>query len=160
MRGGLRVALLPELLILLFAASCHEEASPPSQALDAPDMLQAITRPVAGGAVHQVRMTQRGDQYAFEPAEITIVAGDVVRFVMVGNQPESVVFDTVGLSQAQAEYLVQKGLDRGVLLIEPGAAIDAGFDGAPSGEYPFRSIPHHASGMVGKVHVVGSSIRE
>lgn len=98
-------------------------------------------------------MTQRGDQYAFAPSEVRVAPGDVVRFVMVGNQPESVVFDTGGLPAAQAEYIAGRGLDRGILMTDPGSTFDVSFGEAPPGDYPFRSVPHHESGMKGIVSV-------
>lgn len=117
-------------------------------------MLEAITNPVAGASVHRIRMTQQGDSYAFAPAEVSISPGDVVRFVMVGSQPESVVFDLAGLPAELAAFIETNGLDRGVLLTEPGATFDAGFPNAPPGTYPFRSVPHHDAGMRGVVKVL------
>lgn len=120
-------------------------------------VLQDISRPVSGGAVRQVRMTQRGDRYAFEPAEVRVSPGDVVRFVMVGNQPESVVFDTAGLAEPQAAYVAGRGLDRGVLMTDPGSTLDVSFADAPPGDYAFRSIPHSAAGMTGVVRVAAGT---
>jgi plastocyanin len=142
------------LLAPLFPA-CVSETAPPAEAADVTGVLQDISRPVSGGAVRRVRMTQRGDRYAFEPAEIRVAPGDVVRFVMVGNQPESVVFDTAGLAEPQAAYIAERGLDRGVLMTDPGSTLDVGFAEAPPGDYPFRSIPHSTAGMTGVVRVVG-----
>lgn len=142
------------LLVSALVAACD---SPPVQSAGAGDSqtgaFDAITRPVGGATVHRVRMTQQGDRYAFEPSEIVAQPGDVVRFVMVGSQPESVVFDIEGLGAEQAGFVVAKGLDTGVLLTTPGGTFDANFVDAPAGEYPFRSIPHHASGMRGVVTI-------
>ena len=52
-----------------------------------------------------------------------------------------------------ADYIRQQGLDRGVLLTEPGSAHDVSFHAAPPGSYPFHSVPHAAQGMRGSIQV-------
>lgn len=142
--------VLPAFLLAV-TASCSDTA--PSGNAGESELLQQITRPGDGGSVHLVRLIQSGDRYAFEPSQISIPSGDVVRFVMVGSQPESVVFDAGGLSTEAAEFVRRGELDRGILLTESGAAYDVTFRDAPPGHYPFRSLPHSESGMRGIVIV-------
>jgi plastocyanin len=127
------------------------EASPEDER---PNALERITRPTEGGQVHLVRLVQRGNRYAFEPAEISIPAGDVVRFVMVGGQPESVAFDTAQASPEAAQFIRANQLHRGVLMTDTGQAYDVPFPDAPPGIYPFVSLPHGSQGMKGTVTVV------
>jgi plastocyanin len=146
--------------VILSAAvpGCSDEApaleAPPEE--PRPNTLERITRPAEGGQVHLVRLVQRGDRYAFEPSEITIPPGDVVRFVMVGGQPESVAFEAARAAPAAAEFIRSNQLDLGVLMTETGQAYDVSFQGAPTGSYPFVSLPHGSQGMRGTV-VVGQT---
>jgi len=105
------------------------------------------------GEVHLVRMVAQGDRYAFDPAEVRVRPGDRVRFVLVGNQPESIVFDTAGTPAGVAAFLRERDLLRGVLLTRPGQEYEASFGDAPPGRYPFFSIPHAPHGMRGAVVV-------
>lgn len=149
-RGVLALVLAPALLF-----GCDRPESAPEAAPEGGSaILERITRPIDGGQVHLVRLVQRGDRYAFEPSDLTIAPGDVVRFVTTGTQPESVRFDSGATDPAVAAYVREQGLDRGVLLTEPGAAHDAPFPAAPPGDYPFESIPHAARGMRGTIRVV------
>lgn len=142
------------LAALLWLAACDPAPVSETPAAEGPQVLGGITRPVDGGDVHLVRMVQRGDRYAFEPAEIPIRNGDVVRFVMVGSQPESVAFELTEVGPEMAEYVRANSLERGVLLTEPGQSYDVAFRDAPPGRYPFLSAPHAVQGMRGAVIVI------
>lgn len=142
------------MLVLVGASGCSSSPPPPAEMDEGELVLRAITEPVESGSVHRIRMTQQGDRYAFSPSEVTVRPGDVVRFVMVGGQPESVVFDPTDLGEDQAGFITSTGLDQAILLTDPGSTLDASFRDAPPGDYPFRSVPHHESGMRGSVHVV------
>lgn len=132
---------------------CAEEFPPEPSADHPSDVLERITRGAENGEVHLVRLVQSGDRYRFDPDRIIVAPGDVVRFVMEGSQPESVVFDSVeGASQAAA-FVRENQLHLGVLLTRAGEAYDVDFAGAPTGSYPFRSIPHAGHGMTGIVEV-------
>jgi plastocyanin len=138
-------------MLLLVLWSC-QEAPPveiPGEFASAP---QATRRP-ADGTVHLVRLVQRGHQYTFEPAELIVQSGDVVRFVLAGPQPESVAFDTAAATGAAADFVRDRSLHLGVLMIEPGQVYEVSFAGAPPGSYPFFSIPHAEQGMRGSIEV-------
>jgi plastocyanin len=141
-------------LVSLTIAACADDppAGPPPE--PGPELLDRITAPVDGGSAHLVRLVQRGDQYAFDPAEIVIGPGDVIRFVMVGSQPESVAFDPVTATPEAAAYIRQNALQLGVLLTDAGQSYDVSFRDAPPGRYPFLSLPHAGHGMRGVVEVV------
>ncbi len=140
-------------LVALLLSGCEPGAQPAPEAErdPGPEVLQRITRPVAGATVHLVRLVQRGDQYAFEPAVIRASPGDVVRFVMAGTQPESVAFEAAAASDSAAVFIRTHSLHLGVLLTDAGQAYDVSFADAPIGRYPFVSVPHAIQGMRGEV---------
>jgi plastocyanin len=114
----------------------------------------ALATPAQGpGALYFVRLIARGDQYAFEPAEVRIRPGDVVRFVNTDHQPESVAFEIDAAPPQAREFLDRAGLRTGPLLTEPGAFFDVSFEDAPPGVYPFASVPHGDRGMRGRIVV-------
>lgn len=119
-----------------------------------PEVFEAITRPVADGSVHIVRLLQRGDQYAFDPDVVTVSSGDVLRFVMVGSQPESIVFDPNEATAEAGEFIRSNQLHLGVLLTDAGQVYEVSFLDAPVGRYPFVSLPHAVHGMRGVVDVI------
>jgi plastocyanin len=141
------------LAVLALFAGCGETSAPGSPEDPGPEVLERITRAANGGAVHLVRLIQRGDQYAFDPSELAVRRGDVVRFVMGGSQPESVVFDPVAASPEAGEFIRTNSLHMGVLLTQPGQAYDVSFQDAPPGRYPFLSLPHQPHEMTGVVQV-------
>lgn len=102
---------------------------------------------------HPVRVVAGRGGYAFEPEELRVRPGDTVRFLLVGPEPGSVAFDTVGLPAPQRDYLVSRSLVAGPLLVAPGQAYEVPLDGAPAGVYPFHSVAHARAGMRGEVVV-------
>jgi plastocyanin len=150
-RASRRFWLFP--FVIVTAQACEREAPAPLVAEDSTGLFQAITRPGDGGQVHLVRLIQRGDSYAFEPAELTIPSNEVVRFVMVGAQPESVAFDTVAGSPEVLAYIRSNGLHRGPLLTDSGQTYDVTFRDAPIGRYRIYSLPHADLGMRGSIIV-------
>ncbi len=140
-------------LALLALGACGEADEPPRQVVPADPVLSRIAAPVERGTVTLVRMSAEGDGYAFEPADVSVRPGDVVRFVLSGSQPESVAFDTTGLPAPAVDFLRRQGLVRGPLLTRPGQVYDASFHDAPPGRYLFFSVPHASFGMRGAVVV-------
>lgn len=144
-RVGRGIAGLAGLLLL---ASCGDESLPPPGAEGDPAVgLEQITAP-AEGEVHLVSVVQRGGSAGFEPSEVIIRQGEVVRFVMGGSLPVSIVFDADAADFEAAGYLRDQGLHLGVLLTDPGQVHDASFEGAPAGRYPFVTQPAGAAGVV------------
>ena len=114
----------------------------------------ALTAPAEdGGRVRIIRLVARGDRYSFEPNEVEVRPGEVIRFVHTDNQPESVAFDTAGAPAGGVEFLAGRNLLTGPLLTVPGAVYDVSMEGAPPGTYSFFSVPHAEHGMQGRVHV-------
>lgn len=143
-------------LVALLAAGCgagEEPASSGAAEADTTHTLARIAAPAEDGDVHLVRMVARGERYAFEPDEVRVRAGGVVRFVHTGSQPEAVAFDTAGAPPGGAQFLQAANLVRGPLLTRPGQIYEVSFRDAPAGRYAFRSLPHGEAGMRGVVIV-------
>jgi plastocyanin len=148
--------LLPLLLATALGQGCRDAPPAAEPAAGAPadtGILARLRRPAPDGAVHLVRVTAGRDRFAFEPDQLRVRPGDVVRFVLTAPGPESIAFDTAGVPPAARAYLDARGLERGPLLIHPGQVYDVPFTDAPAGRYPFRSVPHAEQGMRGVVIV-------
>lgn len=103
-------------------------------------------------ATHRVRMIQRGSQYLFEPANLTIRVGDVVEFVNVSGGPHNVQFYPNRIPQGAAEVLNRAMANRigpvaGPMITAPNAVYRISFAGAPRGRYDYMCLPHQALGM-------------
>ncbi len=85
----------------------------------------------------------------FEPASLTIKAGDTVNFNVGQLPPHNVQFDKVpGADKALAASLSHKGLEGS------GSTFSIAFPAdAPAGEYSYFCMPHRGAGMVGKIVV-------
>ncbi|HEX2203832.1 MAG TPA: plastocyanin/azurin family copper-binding protein [Longimicrobium sp.] len=135
--------------MLAFAAACgggdNQGGSEPATdggaaapAAEAP----ATTPAPASGTVHEVKMltTQNGASGVFEPANITVKAGDTVRFTTDGLAPHNVSFPP-------AENVGKTGLPpAGQYLTQASQTYDLQVSMAP-GTYTIQCDPHAAMGM-------------
>jgi plastocyanin len=85
----------------------------------------------------------------FEPAALTVKAGDTVTFNVGQLPPHNIIFETVpGGDKALAASLSHKGLEGA------GSSVSISFPAdAPAGEYSYFCMPHRGAGMVGKITV-------
>jgi plastocyanin len=154
MVAGLAIAL----------AACGGEKKPEAQSTTtttaAPEQPAGApaTAPAAGGTTHDVNMVLEGNAYKYVPADLTIKAGDVVRFHNKSGGPHNVSFWTDSIPSGAADVLKGTMPDQmapleGPLLTEPDAIYTISFAGAPTGDYKFYCLPHLALGMHGKVTV-------
>lgn len=98
--------------------------------------------PATSGTVHEVKMvtTQNGASGVFEPASITVKAGDTVRFSTDGLAPHNVSFPP-------AENAGKTDLPpAGQYLTQAGQTYDVVASMAP-GTYTIQCDPHAAMGM-------------
>jgi plastocyanin len=86
----------------------------------------------------------------FEPASLTIAAGDTVTFNIGQLPPHNVIFQSVpGDDKALATSLGHKGMEG------TGGTFDIAFPSdAPAGEYNYFCMPHRGAGMVGKIVIL------
>ncbi len=92
----------------------------------------------------EVKMGADNGMLGFQPAKVSIKAGDTVKWVNNKLPPHNVVFD--GAKVKNADKISHKAL-----LFSPGESFEITFD--EPGEYPYYCEPHRGAGMVGTVIV-------
>ena len=109
------------------------------------------------GQMHSVNMIGDEKGYRYEPATLTVKAGDGVKFVSVKGGPHNVAFDpaTAGASAAQitANMPEASGDLTGKMLVTDGEAWTMSFGGIAAGTYSVICTPHQAMNMVMKITV-------
>lgn len=135
-------------------APASDAAAP--AAAPAGDMMGAA--PITG-TIHEVKMLGDDKGFRFEPAQLTIKAGDGVKFVAVSGFPHNVAFVGTALSADVKKQLdVNFGTNRmGELMSNMYLAENEGFTlsfgNIPAGTYEFNCTPHIAMGMKGVITV-------
>jgi plastocyanin len=111
----------------------------------------ATAAPVTG-TVHEVKMVGDEKGYRFEPASITIKAGDGIKFTNVSGGPHNIAFDP---SQIPADVQAQLNANMpnttspltGPLLTQPNETYTVSFANIKPGTYEGHCVPHLALGM-------------
>jgi plastocyanin len=112
----------------------------------------------AAVATVTVNMIGTSSGYKFDPASVTIKAGDEVKWVVVSGAPHNVSFDENGVP-AGAVPVLQKAMTRqqaklvGPLMLNTGDAYTVSFAGAPAGTYRYYCLPHQSVNMAGTITV-------
>ena len=96
----------------------------------------------------KVKMGSDAGLLAFEPATITIKAGDTVTWVNNKMAPHNVIFDPAGTPGGKA---VADKLSQTQLTFSPGESYSSTF--TEPGTYKYFCAPHRGAGMVGTVIV-------
>ena len=118
----------------------------------------------ATGTTHEVQMVLEGSSYKYVPADITVKAGDQIKFINVSGGPHNVAFKEADVPAAVATRLdanmpatvgaMQKmGKMNGPLVTEPNGTYTISFAAIPAGKYPYVCTPHEALGMKGIITV-------
>ena len=148
--------------LAIVLAACGGEKKAEEQTTTAapekPAAAPAAAPEAAAGGNHDVNMMLDGSTYKFDPAELTIKAGDVVTFHNKSGGPHNVSFwaDSIpagGADKLKAAMPDQMAPLEGPLLTEVDGTYKISFAGAPTGEYKFYCLPHLALGMHGKITV-------
>lgn len=131
------------------AASGTPTVEMPAETPAAPGATASVT-PDAGGQVHEVRMvsTNGGASGQFEPAQLTVKKGDVIRWVMA----DGVVMHNVSFTSAQGNPAGAQLPADSPYLTQAGQSYEAKID-AGAGTYNYVCVPHQAMGMVGSITV-------
>ena len=138
------------------AAPAAPAAETPATAAPAPTTAGAAA--AVTGTVHEVKMVGDEKGYRFEPANITVKAGDGIKFTMVSGGPHNVAFDPATVpadskDQLNANMVGQMAELSSAMVMNAGEAVTISFGGIKPGVYPFHCTPHLAMGMKGTITV-------
>lgn len=117
----------------------------------------ATMAPITGQTI-EVKMLGDAQGYRFEPANITLKAGDGIKFTTVSGGPHNVAFDPATIpadvqGQLDANISEKMGQLSSALKTNPGESITISFANIKPGKYPFHCTPHLALGMKGEITV-------
>lgn len=137
------------------AAATNPPAAAPSSA---PSTTAAAAPAAATGATHDVQMLGDATGYRYNPASLTIKAGDAVRWTMVSGGPHNVTFWTDSIPAAAQGQLTANMTGTtapltGPLLLTPNQTYTVSFANAPAGTYKYFCTPHLALGMKATIQV-------
>ena len=137
-----------------------------TSAASAPAAAPASTTPAGGsasmaaitGTTHEVKMIGDAQGYRFEPANITVKAGDGIKFTTVNGGPHNVAFDPATVptdvqAQLDANISEKMGQLSSALKTNPGESVTVSFANIKPGKYPYHCTPHLALGMKGEITV-------
>ena len=115
------------------------------------------TAPVTGRTV-TVNMLFDSKGMRYEPKNIAINRGDVIKFVNVSGGPHNVAFDpskipAAGRAPLRAAMPNQTGQFIGPFVTAPNAAYTISFANVPAGTYPYFCSPHLGLGMTGVITI-------
>lgn len=107
----------------------------------------------AAAADYEVKMGSDSGLLVFEPANLTVKAGDTVTWVNNKMAPHNVIFDDSSIPGGKD--LATK-VSHSQLTFAPGESYSTTFTAdMPTGEYNYYCAPHRGAGMVGKITVEG-----
>ncbi len=125
----------------------------------------AVTTPAAAGTLapitgttHEVRMVFENNEYKFVPANITVKAGDGIRWIMVSGAPHNVAFDPATVPEAAKSQLLanmpnQMSELSSPMMINANETYTISFANIPVGTYNYFCTPHLAMNMRGVITV-------
>lgn len=125
----------------------------------------AATTPAAGavaaapvtGTTHEIKMIGDAQGYRFEPANVTVKAGDGIKFVMITGGPHNVAFDPATVPADSKDQLfanMPNATDgSSPMMMNPNEAWTLSLGNIKPGKYPFHCTPHLAMGMKGEITV-------
>ena len=128
-----------------------------AQATQTPAAPAGAAAPITG-TTHEVKMVGDANGYKFDPADITIKAGDGIKFVMVSGGPHNVAFDPATIPadvkpQLMANMTNQQGELSSPLFTNAGESYTISFANVKPGQYPYHCTPHLAMGMKGTITI-------
>lgn len=140
------------------ADSTAADTTPVAAPAPAPAGGTAAMAPITG-KTHEVKMIGDDKGFRFEPADVTVKAGDGIKFTMVSGGPHNVAFDAATLPAGQEAQLdANMGTDKTGTLssgmkMNAGETVTVSFANIAPGAYPYHCTPHLAMGMKGVITV-------
>jgi len=118
----------------------------------------AATAAAITGITHEVKMIGDATGYKFDPANITVKAGDGIKFTVVNGGPHNVAFDPATIpavvqGQLDANISEKMGQLSSALKTNAGESVTVSFANIKPGKYPYHCTPHLALGMKGEITV-------
>jgi plastocyanin len=106
---------------------------------------------------HEVKLIHHGDHYIFEPSNLTVHSGELVKFTLVSGGPHNVAFDADRIPDAGKKALAA-GMPNQMSplasnLLKDGESYTISLAGVPPGSYPYFCMPHAGAGMKGSITV-------
>lgn len=115
----------------------------------------AAAAPVTG-TIHEVRMLGDERGYRYDPVDITVKAGDGIKWIMVSGGPHNVQFENVpadARAQLSANMPNQLSDLSSPMMINPDESYEMSFANVKPGKYDYVCTPHIANNMRGTVTV-------
>ena len=117
----------------------------------------AATAAAATGTIHEVRMVGDATGYRFEPANITVKAGDGIKFINVSGGPHNVAFDAATIPADVKDQLwanMPNSMDgSSPMFVTPNEEWTLSLGNLKAGKYPFHCTPHLAMNMKGEITI-------
>jgi plastocyanin len=109
------------------------------------------------GTTHEVKMVGDAQGYRYEPANITVKAGDGIKFIMVSGGPHNISFDAATIPddvEPQLKANMPNSADfMSPMMVNPNEEWTLSLANIKPGKYPFNCTPHLAMGMKGEITV-------
>lgn len=108
------------------------------------------------GTIHEVKMLGDEKGYRYEPADITIKAGDGIKWVFVSGGPHNVAFQNV---PADVRTTLSANMPNQIsdlsspMMLNPNETYQVSFAGVKPGKYEYICTPHIANNMKASVTV-------
>ena len=157
----LGVALLSGVVLLGACGGGESQNAATDSTATAAPVTPAPTGGVAAvvptGTIHEVRMVGDATGYRFEPANITVKAGDGIKFINVSGGPHNVAFDAATIPADVKDQLwanMPNGMDgSSPMFVTPNEEWTLSLGNIKAGKYPFHCTPHLAMNMKGEITV-------
>jgi plastocyanin len=123
---------------------------------EAPAATAGTPAPITG-TTHEINMVGDEKGYRFEPANITVKAGDGIKFNMVSGGPHNVAFDPATIPADVKDQLfanMPNSTDgSSPMFMNAGESWTLSLGNIKPGDYPYNCTPHLAMGMKGVITV-------
>lgn len=138
------------------AADTSSAAAQPAAGAPASTGAATGTAATVTGTWHDVKMLGDDKGYRFDPVDVTVKAGDGVRWTMLSGGPHNVAFQNVpAATRAQLSANMPNQISdlSSPMLLNANEKYEVSFTNVPPGKYEYICTPHIATNMRGSVTV-------